>query len=189
MSTQNGSNWKSIFFSYILGFFALIALAAGTANAAPSCKMHVSGDQHTITITDTGMVWADGAQPPAGMMTYPGTERAGDISASCSDNGTACQSARWFLQFPDSKQGWVSNGDLGNDQRAITCRYDQGSRAQVCTFELADGMKTANGEVRMHFAAKLPNGQVVAAYQPQSGCRVEKDGKGNPHTILTTAHN
>jgi hypothetical protein len=41
----------------------------------------------------------------------------------------------------------------------------------------------------MHFAAKLPNGQVVAAYQPQSGCRVEKDGKGNPHTILTAAPN
>ena len=189
MSTQNGSNWKSIFFSYIFGFFALIALAAGTAaNAAPSCKMTVSGDkQVTIAIADTGMVWSDGAQPPAGMTTYPGTGRAGDTSASCSDNGTACQSAKWFLRFADSKAGWVSDNDLGNDSRAVACTYDSQARAQVCTFELVDGMKTANGKVRMHFAAKLPGGTVAAAYQPQSGCPVEQDGKGNPHAIISAS--
>ena len=186
MSTQNGSNWKSTFF-YILG--TLIALAAGTANAAPTCKMQVSGSQVAITIADTGMVWSDGAQPPAGMTTYPGTGRAGDVAASCSDNNVTCQSAKWFLRFADSKAGWVSDNDLGNDSRAITCTYDPQARAQVCTFELVDGMKTASGKVRMHFSAKLPGGQVVAAYQPQAGCKVEKDGKGNPHTILTTAHN
>ncbi len=186
MSTQNGSNWKSTFF-YILG--TLIALAAGTANAAPTCKMQVSGSQVAITIADTGMVWSDGAQPPAGMTTYPGTGRSGDVAASCSDNAAACQQAKWFVRFDQSIAGWVSDNDLGADSRAVTCQYDQGSRAQVCTFELVDGMKTASGKVRMHFSAKLPGGQVVAAYQPQAGCKVEKDGKGNPHTILTTAHN
>lgn len=189
MSTQNGSNWKSIFFSYIFGFFALIALAAGTAaNAAPSCKMTVSGDkQVTIAIADTGMVWSDGAQPPAGMTTYPGTGRAGDIAASCSDNATVCQQAKWFLRFDQSQAGWVRDEDLGTDQRAIACAYDAQARAQVCAFDLVDGMKTANGKVRMHFAAKLPGGTVAAAYQPQSGCQVEKDGKGNPHTIVSAA--
>lgn len=188
MSTQNGSNWKkSTFFSYILGFLTFIALAAGTANAAPSCKMQVSGSQVVITIADTGMVWSDGAQPPAGMTTYSGTGRAGDTSASCSDNGTACQSAKWFLRFADSKAGWVSDNDLGNDSRAVTCQYDPQALAQVCAFELTDGMKTTSGKVRMHFAAKLPGGTVAAAYQPQSGCQVERDGKGNPHTIVSSA--
>ncbi len=187
MSTQNGSNWKSIFFSSILGFFALIALAAGTANAAPTCKMQVSGSQVAITIADTGVVASGGQSLPPGMVSYPGTGRAGDIAASCSDNTTVCQSAKWFLRFADSKQGWVSDNDLGNDLRAVACTYDSQARAQVCTFELADGMETANGKVRMHFSAKLPGGTVAAAYQPQSGCRVEKDGKGNPHTVISTA--
>lgn len=183
MSTQNGSNRKSIFFASILGFFALIALAAGTANAAPTCKMQVSGSQVAITIADTGVVASGGQSLPPGMVSYPGTGRAGDIAASCSDNTTVCQSAKWFLRFADSKQGWVSDNDLGNDSRAVACTYDSQARAQVCTFELADGMET----VRMHFSAKLPGGTVAAAYQPQSGCRVEKDGKGNPHTVISTA--
>lgn len=183
MSTQNGSNWKGIFISYIL---ALIALA-GTANAAPTCKMQVAGDNVTIAIADTGMVWSGGAQAPAGMATYPGTGRDGDIAASCRDNATVCQSARWFLRFADSKAGWVSDNDLGNDSRAVTCQYDPQALAQVCAFELTDGMKTASGKVRMHFAVKLPNGPIAAAYQPQSGCKVEKDGKGNPHTIVSAS--
>ena len=187
MSTQNGSNWKGIFGSFLIGFLLLIGLA-GTANAAPSCKMTVSGDkQVTIAIADTGMVWSDGAQPPAGMTTYPGTGRAGDVAASCSDNNVTCQSAKWFLRFADSKAGWVSDNDLGNDSRAITCTYDPQARAQVCTFELVDGMKTASGKVRMHFSAKLPGGTVAAAYQPQSGCKVEQDGKGNPHAIISAS--
>ena len=189
MSTQNGSTRKGIFISHILGFIVLIGLA-GSANAAPICRSQVDGDQAIVTVTDTGMVWADGAQPPAGLITYPGTGRLGDIAASCSDNAVFCQSAKWFLQFPDSKQGLVSNGDLGNDQRAITCRYDQGSRAQVCNFKIVDGMMPIKGgKIRLHFSARLPNGQVIAAYQPQSGCPVEKDGKGNTHTILTAAPN
>lgn len=180
-------NWKGIFISHILGFFALIGLA-GTANAAPTCTRQIDGDNVMFTISDTGMVFV-GQQPLAGMTTYPGTGRQGDVSASCSDNATVCQSAKWFLRFADSKFGWVSDNDLITDQRAVTCTYDSQARAQVCNFQLVDEMKTAGGKVRMHFSAKLPNGQVVAAYQPQSGCTVVKDPKGNPHTIVSAAAN
>ena len=184
MSTQNGSN---IFFSYIFGFFTLIALTVGNATAEPTCRMQVSGSQVKVSIADTGMVWSDGAQPPAGMVAYPGTGRSGDIAASCSDNESACQSAKWFLRFDQSQNGWVSDNDLGNDPRAVTCQYDPQGHAQVCSFALTNGMKTAGGKVvRMHFSA-LVNGQVVAAYQPQSGCQVEKDGRGNPHTVVSAA--
>lgn len=181
-------NWKGIFISHILGFLALTGLASTAANAAPICKMQVDGTQVSITIADTGMVFV-GQQPPSGMMTYPGTGRAGDIAASCSDNAEACKSATWFLRFDQSAAGYPSDNDLGSDSRAVACSYDPQDRAQVCSFKLADGMKTAGGKVRMHFSAKLPNGQVVAAYQPQSGCTVEKDGKGNPHAIVSAAKN
>ena len=186
MSTQNGSNWRGIFGSFLIGFLLLIGLA-GTANAAPTCKMQVAGDNVTIAIADTGMVASGGQSLPAGMTTYPGTGRQGDVSASCSDNAEACKSATWFLRFDQSAAGYPSDNDLGSDQRAVACSYDPQGRAQVCSFKLADGMKTAKGEVQMHFSAKLPNGQVVAAYQPQSGCVVEKDGRGNPHVIVSAS--
>lgn len=188
MSTQNGSNWKGIFGSFLIGLLLLVGFA-GSANAAPTCKMQVSGSQVDITIADTGMVWSGGAQPPAGMTTYPGTGRPGDTAASCSDNDTVCESAEWFLRFADSKQGWVGDQNLGNDRRAITCQYDPKARAQVCSFELNDDMRTAKKNVRMHFSVRLPNGSVVAAYQPQAGCTVKKDDQGNPHTIVSVPAN
>ena len=188
---SNSVNWRGIFGSSGFGFLLLIGLAAGTAaNAAPICKSQVNGNQATVTVADTGMVWSDGAQPPVGLITYPGTGRTDDIAASCSDNAVFCKSAKWFLRFADSNAGWVSDNDLGNDSRAVACTYDSQARAQVCTFEIVDGMKPTNGgKPRMDFSVRLPNGQVVAAYQPQSGCPVEKDGRGNPHAIVSTAKN
>lgn len=183
---SNHVNWKGIFGSFLIGFLALTGLA-GTANAAPTCTLKNEGGQVSIVIADTGMVASGGQSLPAGMTTYPGTGRQGDVSASCSDNAEACKSATWFLRFDQSAAGYPSDNDLGSDQRAVACSYDPQGRAQVCSFKLIDGMKTANGKVRMHFSAKLPNGQVVAAYQPQSGCTVEKDGKGNPHTIVSAS--
>lgn len=189
MSTQNGSNWKGIFISYILGFFALIALA-GNVNAAPICKSQVNGDQAIVTVTDTGVVASGGQSLPPGMVSYPGTERAGDIAASCSDNNATCQAAKWFVRFDQSKAGWPKDEDLGTDTRAVACQYDPQAQAQVCNFKIVDGMMPINGgKPRLHFSAKLPNGQVVAAYQPEGGCPTNKDGKGNSHTILTAAPN
>ena len=184
---SNHINWK-IFISYILGFLTLTGLAAGTANAAPSCTMKKDGQRVTITIADTGMVLTGGAQPPAGAVTYPGTGRAGDVAMSCNDNQQLCASAKWVLRFADAAFGWPGDNVLTSDERAVQCTYDTSVLAQVCAFDLKAGQKTRDGKVRMHFSSVIGD-QVVAAYQPQAGCKVEKDEKGNPHAIISAAAN
>lgn len=177
---SNHMSWNAICSLLV----TMACMVAGTANAAPTCRMQAKGSETLVTIGDTGVVFV-GQPPPPGMTTYPG-DRSGDISASCSDNASVCESATWFLRFPNSTGGWVSDNDLATDDRAVKCSYDQKERAQVCRFVVTDRMKTPAGKVKLHFSAKLPNGRVVVAYQPKIGdCRTEKDGQGNTHTVVS----
>lgn len=150
--------------------------------AEPSCKIVTNGSQVTVAISDTGVVWSDGQNPPQGWVSYPGTGRDGDIAASCSDNGAKCTAAKWYLRFADASQGWPSDGVLDSDPRVVKCVYNNG--AISCHFTLTSNMKTSNGQGRMHYAAKIGD-QVVAGYQPQSGCAVDKESiGGHPHTVI-----
>lgn len=153
-----------------------------SALAEPTCKIATNGSQVTVTVSDTGVVFTGGQKVPQGWTSYPGTGRAGDIAASCSDNEAQCASATWYLRFADSKQGWPGDSVLGTDSRVVKCSYSR--LAVTCTYQLTDGMRTGKGQVRMHYSAEV-GGQVVAAYQPQSGCTVDKDSIGNhPHTVI-----
>lgn len=153
--------------------------------AEPICKIATNGSQVAVTVSDTGVVWSDGQNPPQGWVSYPGTGRAGDIAASCSDNEAKCASASWYLRFADASQGWPSDGVLDSDPRVVKCVYSNG--AISCHFTLTSKMETSNGKIRMHYVAKIIGDQVVAAYQPKSGCHVDKESVGgNPHTVIKT---
>lgn len=153
-----------------------------SAFAEPTCKIATSGSQVTVTISDTGVVFTGGQKVPQGWTSYPGTGRAGDIAASCSDNEAQCAATSWYLRFADSKQGWPGDSVLESDSRVVKCSY--AGNAITCRYTLTDGMRTAKGQVRMHYSAKIGD-QVVAAYQPQSGCAVDKESIGNhPHTVI-----
>lgn len=168
-------------------FFVVAFLLAGVAQAAPICTIATVADTVTVTVADTGVVYRTdlGQAVPAGLVSYPGTGRMGDRSASCSDNTAFCGAAKWYLRFADSVQGWPGDEVVASDPRVVRCRYDSTRLAQVCEFKLAAAMKTPKGEVRMHYSAQTPAGAVVAAYQPQAGgCTVVEDAAGNPHTVL-----
>lgn len=171
---------KSLF--SIVAFLLFVSL--NNAIAEPTCKMSVNGSQVSVTIADTGLVWSDGQKPPAGWTSYPGTGREGDIAASCSDNESQCASASWYLRFADANQGWPSDSSVDSDPRVVKGRYLPQDHAITYHFSLIKGMATKGGSVRMHYSAKVGD-QVVAAYQPQDGCLVDKGSiGGHPHTVV-----
>lgn len=164
----------------------VLVAVASAAIAAPNCEITTNGDKVKVTISDTGLVYRTDLKqsPPTTAVTYKGTGRKVDRTASCKDNVTLCNGATWFLRFADAKQGWPGDADIAIDPRVVPCTYDAGKMAQVCEFVTIDGMKTAKGDVRMHYSAKVAD-VVVAAYQPQAGCATKKDGMGNSHTVIT----